>query len=310
LEQQSRFLRDLGVAVDVKRFEGGHRLDDATLHSFGSPLGVEDILNLSHPDPELRIPYGKDLLQFGELRIPEGDGPHPVAIVIHGGCWRARYDVSHTRAFTEALRKNGLAVWSLEYRRVGNEGGGWPGTFLDVAAGADHLRQLAPTHRIDLGRAVVFGHSAGGHLALWLAARGGLGEKSEIRGSAPFLELKGVVTLAAVTDLERALQEGVCDSMAAELLGGVPASVPSRYREASPVDRLPIGVPQRLLTGAADTIVPPKFGEDYAARASSLGDDVTHSIIEDAGHFEGIAPGTRAFHAVLEAIRSLAARWE
>jgi pimeloyl-ACP methyl ester carboxylesterase len=98
--------------------------------------------------------------------------------------------------------------------------------------------------------------------------------------------------------------------MAAELLGGVPGSLRSRYREASPIDRLPLGVRQRLLTGALDSVVPPKFGEDYAERGRSLGDDVTHAVLADTGHFEGIAPGTRAFQAVLEAIRSLAARWD
>ena len=310
LEEQSSLLRRHGVAFQAKRFEGGHRLDDDTLRALDLPasapvLGVEEILSLAHPEPDTRVHYGADALQFGELRLPEGNGPHPVAIVLHGGCWRARYDIGHTRAFSDALRREGLAVWSLEYRRVGNPGGGWPGTFLDVASGADHLRTLATSHPLDLERVAAIGHSAGGHLALWLAARRGLGDGSEIRGASDPLPLAGVVSLAGVTDLRRAVEERVCDTMAAELVGGGSEDADSRYREASPIERLPLGLPQRLVTGALDSVVPPAFGEDYVARARAQGDDASHTVVEGAGHFEVIAPSTEAFRVVLEAIRSL-----
>jgi acetyl esterase/lipase len=309
-EKQSSLLRDREIAFEVKRFEGGHRLDGDTLRALDLPdaakvLGVDEILTLSHPEPDARIHYGDDALQFGELRLPKGGGPHPVAIVLHGGCWRARYDIGHTRAFSEALRREGIAVWSLEYRRVGNSGGGWPGTFLDVAAGTDHLRTLASSHPIDLARVAAIGHSAGGHLALWLASRGSLGEQSEIRGSAEPLPLAGVVSLAGITDLRRAVEERVCDTMAAELLGGGPEDAASRYEEASPIERLPLGVPQRLVTGTLDTVVPPAFGEKYAAAARGKGDDATHTLVPGAGHFEVIAPGSEAFRVVLEATRAL-----
>ncbi len=310
LEQQSALLRSHGVAFEVKRFEGGHRLDDDTLEALdpmtkAAVLGVDDILNLPDPEPDARIAYGADPLQFGELRLPKARGPHPVAIVIHGGCWRARYDIGHTRAFSDALCRAGVAAWSLEYRRVGNDGGGWPGTFLDVAAGADHLRELALSHALDLARVVVFGHSAGGHLALWLAARPRLDAASAIRGSSDPLPLAGVVSLAGVTDLRRAIEDKVCDTMAAELLGGGPEEFPSRFRDASPIERLPLGVRQRLVTGTLDTIVPPAFGEDYVRRAQLSGDDATHTLLEGAGHFEGIAPTTEAFRVLLESIRAL-----
>ncbi|HJS74710.1 MAG TPA: alpha/beta hydrolase [Vicinamibacteria bacterium] len=306
LKTQCSLLKDRGIAFAVRRFEGGHRLDDDTLRALELPpgvpvLAVEEILALAHPKPDARIAYGEDSLQFGELRIPTGKGPHPVAIVLHGGCWRARYDIGHTRAFSEGLRMGGLAVWSLEYRRVGNDGGGWPGTFLDVGAGADHLRSFAPSHALDLSRVVAFGHSAGGHLALWLAARDGLDSRSDIKGSATPLPVRGVVSLAGITDLQRAVDERVCESMAAELVEGRD----SRYSEASPIERLPIGVPQRLVTGSLDSVVPPAFGEDYASRAKAAGDDATHTLVGSSGHFEGIAPGTDAFRAVLEAIRTL-----
>jgi acetyl esterase/lipase len=310
LEEQSALLKRHGVSSEVKRFEGGHRLDHDTLRSLGLPasapvLGVEEILSLAHPEPDARIPYGPDELQFGELRIPEGTGPHAVAIVLHGGCWRARYDIGHTRAFADALRREGFAVWSLEYRRVGNPGGGWPGTFLDVASGADYLRSLAASRPLDLERVAAVGHSAGGHLAFWLAARRGLGGASEIRGACDPLPIAGVVSLAGVTDLRRAVAERVCDTMAAELLGGGPKEAEARYAEASPIERLPLGVPQRLVTGALDAVVPPAFGDDYVARARAEGDDASHTLVEGAGHFELIAPPTEAFRAVLKAIRAL-----
>jgi len=309
-ERQSSLLRNHAIAFEVKRFEGGHRLDDDTLRALevaaSAPiLDVDDVLNLPHPEPDARIPYGDDVLQFGELRLPKGSGPHPVAIVVHGGCWRARYDIGHTRNFSDALRREGIATWSLEYRRVGNPGGGWPGTFLDVAAGADHLRTLASSHPLDLARIVAVGHSAGGHLALWLAARAGLGERSEIRGSSDPLPLGGVVSLAGITDLRRAVQEKVCDSMAAELVGGRPEDAVSRYAEASPIERLPLGLRQRLVTGSLDAVVPPAFGDRYAAEARVKGDDASHTLVEGAGHFEVIYPGSDAFRVVLEAIRSL-----
>jgi acetyl esterase/lipase len=309
-EEQASLLRRHHVPFEEKRFEGGHRLDNDTLRALDLParstvLDVENILSLPHPEPDARIRYGGDSLQFGELRLPRGAGPHPVAIVLHGGCWRARYDVAHTRSFSDALRLQGIATWSLEYRRVGNEGGGWPGTFLDVAAGADHLRKLAASHELDLARVVAVGHSAGGHLALWLAARSRLDRESDIRGGSDPLPLAGVVSLAGVTDLARAVREKVCDTMAGELVGGRPEDRAPRFAESSPIERLPLGVPQRLVTGSLDAVVPPAFGEDYAAKARARGDDATHERIEGAGHFEVIAPGSEAFRVVLDAILGL-----
>ena len=184
-------------------------------------IGVEELQALPNPEPTARIPYGDDPLQFADLRLPPGGGPHPVVVVIHGGCWRAQYNIDHIGAFSDALTGAGVATWAVEYRRVGNPGGGWPGTFQDIGAAVDHLRQVALEHPIDLGRVVATGHSAGGHLVLWLAARAKIGDEA-LRGGDP-LPLQGVVSLAGVDDLRRALEEGVCDDMAAQLLGGSPA---------------------------------------------------------------------------------------
>jgi acetyl esterase/lipase len=130
------------------------------------------IFSTPPPPATERIPYGPDPLQFGDLRLPEGPGPHPVVVVVHGGFWRARWDLEHIGHACAALtREAGVATWCIEYRRIGNEGGGWPGTFLDVGAATDFLREIAKTHSLDLDRVVTIGHSAGGHLAVWLAAR-------------------------------------------------------------------------------------------------------------------------------------------
>ncbi|MGH9320660.1 MAG: alpha/beta hydrolase family protein [Vicinamibacteria bacterium] len=271
-------------------------------------LSVEEILRLPSPEPDARIAYGEDALQFGDLRVPATEGPHAVAVVLHGGCWRSRYDIGHIGSFSDAVTRSGIATWSLEYRRVGNPGGGWPGTFLDVARGLDHLRRLAASYPLDLARVIAVGHSAGGHLALWLAARAKLPSESPVRGGADPLPLKGVVSLAGVDDLRRALREGICDDMAAQLMGGGPEELAARYAEASPVELLPMGVPQRLVNGTFDPIVPVAFGRDFEEQSREAGDDVELTVIEDAGHFEIIAPGTKAFAVVLEAISSLMSR--
>jgi acetyl esterase/lipase len=272
------------------------------------PLAWDDIAGLPRPPADQRISYGADPLQFGELRLPPGAGPHPVAVVIHGGCWRSAFDLEHVASASAALAAAGVATWTLEYRRLGDPGGGWPGTFRDVALGTDHLRTLAERHSLDLGRVVLVGHSAGGHLALWLAARRGVPQGSAISSPDP-LPVRGVVSLAGITDL-RAYGAGAggCHSAVAPLLGGTPAEVPSRYSEASPIEMLPLGVPTRLVHGALDPIVPLEQSLDFEERARASGDDSEAWIVRDAGHFELIAPGSAAWPHVERAVRSLLTR--
>lgn len=287
--------------------------DARTLPSSGvvtlqsEPMTFEDILALETPSPGLRIDYGRDSRQFGELRVPHGEGPHPVAVVVHGGCWRAQYDITHIRSFADGLTAAGVATWTLEYRRVGHPGGGWPGTLLDVAAGVDHLREIATNHPIDLERVVAVGHSAGGQLVLWLAGRAKLPKTSPLFLASP-LPLAGVVSLAGVDDLARAVREGVCGDMAAQLLEGDPREVPERYAEASPIERLPLGVPSHLVSGSRDDIVPPEFGRDFQSAAERAGDSVTWTLIEEAGHFDLIAPTSSAWPEVRQTVVALAGR--
>lgn len=265
----------------------------------------EDILDRPAPHPDARIPYGAGACHFGDLRLPPGAGPHPVAIVIHGGFWRARYDLEHIGHLCVALTRAGLATWSLEYRRLGNPGGGWPGAFLDVAAGADYLRQLAGSCPLDLGRVVAVGHSAGGHLAAWLAGRHRIAPGSPLHAESP-LPLRGVVPLAGVLDLRRAFELRLSAGVTGELMGGSPEEYPDRYAAASPAELLPLGVRQLLLHGTADESVPYAISRDYAAAARAAGDDAELVTLPGAGHYEVIDPRAAEWPQVERAVLRLA----
>jgi acetyl esterase/lipase len=243
----------------------------------------QDILSLPPPKADARIPYGDDPNHFGDLRMPAGKGPHPVVIFIHGGYWRAEYDLAHTGQLCAALTRAGFATWDLEYRRVGQPGGGYPGTMDDVRNGALHVRKLSEPYQLDMARVVVAGHSAGGQLALWLAAQ-------------KAIPLQRVVPLAAVSDLKRAWTLRLSGGIAAEYLGGTPEQVPDRYSSSSPMQLLPIGVPQRVLHGTKDPIVPFEMSQQFA-RASK---NATLVPIEGAGHFELIDPRSTAWPIVLK----------
>ncbi len=267
-------------------------------------LTVQDILKLPVPPADHRIAYGSGPLQFGDLRLPGGTGPYPVAIVIHGGCWRSKYNLDHIASFCDALARSGVATWSLEYRRIGDPGGGWPGTFQDVARGTDHLRALVRGYSLDLSRVIAVGHSAGGHLALWLAARRRLSKDGPIYSADP-LPLRGVISLAGVADLRRAEADGVCRDAVIQLLGGTAAKVSERFRQSSPIELLPLGVPQRLIHGVSDHTVPLDLVRQYETAARKSGDDVKLTVLEEAGHFELIAPRSSAWPTVEGAVLSL-----
>ncbi len=241
----------------------------------------QDILTLPPPKANARIPYGKDPLQFGDLRLPSGAGPHPVVIFIHGGFWRAAYNLDHAGHMCAALSRAGAATWSIEYRRIGDPGGGWPGTLDDVLQGAEHIAKLAPRYGLDLGRLVAAGHSAGGHLVLWLAAQRAL-------------DLRGIVPLAAVSDLRRAWALQLSNGVVKQFLGGSPDQVPQRYAATSPMELLPISVPQRMVHGTADNIVPFEMSEKFA-KASKNAKLVA---LKGAGHFELIDPRAREWDTV------------
>lgn len=258
----------------------------------------DDVSTRPVPEAGYRVAYGEGALRFGDLRLPTGDGPFPLAVVIHGGCWRSEHDLGHISHLSSALTKIGVATWTVEYRRVGDAGGGWTGTFDDVAAATDYARALAQRFPIDLSRVVLVGHSAGGHLALWVAARRNLPKGSPLSPGGP-LVVRGVVSLAGISDL-RAFSAGsaYCNASVPPLLGGTVDAVPERYRQASPIELMPLGVALRLVHGALDPYVPVEQSRNLADRARGLGDDVEITVLPAIGHFDLIAPWSAAWPAV------------
>ncbi|MET3528507.1 alpha/beta hydrolase family protein [Phenylobacterium koreense] len=258
-----------------------------------APIGFADLLARPRAQASVRIAYGPDPLQFGELWLPEGPGPHPTVAMIHGGCWRADLPGLELMDYAaEDLARRGLAVWNIEYRRLGHEGGGYPGTFLDIAAGLDHLRTLAQRHPVDITRAVLCGHSAGGHLAVWALARARLAKTSPLWSADPLLA-RGAVALAGIIDLaayhasgpDECGGPGVIDALV-----GAGRRDGEVYADTSPPSLLPIGARQVVVSGALDYIVPSRFGADYGAAARKAGDEVEVVDFAGAGHFELIDP--------------------
>ena len=262
----------------------------------------KDLLARPREKADAKIAYGTDANQFGELWLPSGKGPFPVVVLIHGGCWQAELPGTILMDYMAIyLRSKGIAVWNLEYRRIGSPGGAYPGTFLDVAAGVDKLRAIATARNLDLSQVVVAGHSAGGHLAAWTAARGRLPKSSPLYVAKP-LPIRAAVTIDGINDLKayRASGPGRCGEPATvdALLKGAPAK--SRYADTSPAELLPTKVPQVVISGELDPIVPVKFARDYAAAAKRSGTRIELVVYPNAGHFEPIDPATPAGRAVIE----------
>ncbi|MEO8287402.1 MAG: alpha/beta hydrolase [Chloroflexota bacterium] len=262
------------------------------------------VFSTSPPPADVRIPYGPDPLNFGDLRLPRSDGPHPVLIVIHGGFWRAKYTLDHIGHLSADMTAHGIATWSVEYRRIGDEGGGWPNTMLDVGAATDHLRELAVEYNLDLDRVAVLGHSAGGHLAAWVASRHRIPEDSELYMPSP-LPLVATIPLAGVLDLRTALEMGLSDHVVRDLMGGDPGETPQHYADASPVELLPIGVPQVLIHGTEDPDVPQELSKIYADHARETGDQPKLVPLRGAGHFEVIDTQSKWYKVVRNEVLSI-----
>lgn len=253
----------------------------------------EDIFSEKPPDPDLRIPYGKDPNQFVEVRIPAGKGPHPVVFFIHGGYWRAKYDLTYAGHLCAALKKIGILTWNVEYRRVGNPGGGWPGTFEDIRSAYHVLlgHKNDTLAKLDLKRICVAGHSAGGHLAFCLAAF----ENS----------VTHVLSLAGVLDLHRAWELHLSNDAVVEFLGGTPAEVPDHYHEASPAERSIPQARQKLIHGTTDDSVPYELSQVYAAKKKQAGEHVELISLPKIGHFEIVDPGSAVWRQVENTFVSL-----
>jgi acetyl esterase/lipase len=241
------------------------------------------------------ISYGSLAGQVGDLHLPDATYPSVVCL-LHGGFWRMPYGRDEMMPIAQGLVARGFAVWNLEYRRLGAPGGGWPGTFQDVAAGIDHLATLAGDGvAIDLDRVAVVGHSAGGHLALWCAQR----NATRSNGHAPKrVRIAAAIGLAPITDLAHGYELACGNNAVADLLGGSPDEQPERYRTSSPIAMLPIGVKQLIMHGSADDILPAGMSRDYARAAITKGDDVCFVELDDLGHMEFLDPANES-HTIL-----------
>lgn len=247
----------------------------------------DDILTLAPPKAELRAVYGNDPNQFVDLRLAQGNVSHGLALVIHGGFWRAKYDLAYAGHLCSALTSRGIATANVEYRRVGNPGGGWPGTFADARAAYRFLIQNARQYKFDERRVIVIGHSAGGELGLCLAAH----EPG----------VKAAISLAGVADLQRAYALHLSNDAVVEFLGGTPSEVADHYREADPM-KLPVAAKQWMVHGSVDDIVPPAFSRDYVSAKAKAKEDVRLLEIAGAGHFDLVDPRTEAWKKVEEVV--------
>jgi acetyl esterase/lipase len=281
----------------------------AVSHAAAAPMSYGQFKQLAQPKAQLRIPYGPGPSQFGELWLPDRPGRRPVVVMIHGGCWTASMaDLGTMNLAAEDLADRGVAVWNIEYRRLGEPGGGYPGAFQDVAAAIDHLRVLAPKYRLDLRNLAAVGHSAGGHLALWAAARPGLPASSPLRTPRP-LPIRGVVSVAGLADLE-ALQaapgsHGCGPEPIASLVGQASAARPDVFADTSPGAMRSSALRQISIHGRLDRIAPVAVGEGYTARARARGERAELSVEAEAGHFELITPGTPAWDGIAARILQL-----
>jgi acetyl esterase/lipase len=227
------------------------------------------------PSPTSRVAYGGEPLQFGDLRLPAGEGPFPLVVNVHGGFWQAIYNLTHAGHLCVDLAAHGIATWNIEYRRLGDPGGEWPGPISDVVAGIDQVLELAERYPLDLDRVVLTGHSAGGHLAL-LAAR------------QTAVSFRGVVSIAGVVDPHELDRMGADHGLTRRLLGAGPDEAPARWHEASPRALLPLGYRYVLACGTEDV----HWGPNRATADAALeaGDDVELLALEGASHFEPVDP--------------------
>lgn len=264
-----------------------------------------DLTSRPKPQPDAQITYGDDPLQHVDLWLPKGKALHPVVLMVHGGCWQTDIaDASLMNHIAGDLRARGIAVWNIEYRGVDRPGGGYPGTFLDAGAATDALRSHARQNRLGISNVVVLGHSAGGHLALWLAARERIPKSSALHVAHP-LKINTAIAIGGLPDLKAAATPpgDTCGVEAVNKLTGKPsAKRPDVYRDTSPPEMLPFTARQVLINASLDTIAPPSFADAYELRAKAHGIAVRRIIVPGEGHVELVAPGTASWAAELREI--------
>ncbi|MEM7407998.1 MAG: alpha/beta hydrolase [Pseudomonadota bacterium] len=258
-----------------------------------------DYVALPERRPDRRVPYGPHEQQYGELYLP--DAPRaPRVLLLHGGCWQHAFGLRPMGQFARALADSGLMVLNLEYRRLGGEGG-WPNTFTDVQRGYAALLSASVEWGCDPRPVTVVGHSAGGHLALWLAGLWRLPADSELRAE-PVAAPGAVVSVAGIGNLASALADGICRGAPGDLVGGPPDALAQRYAQASPHALLPLGVPHWHIHGIEDPLVPPHHVQQFVDAALASGDAVYHTPVDNAGHFEVVTAGSPVWADVMGAV--------
>ena len=270
------------------------------------PMVLADYLALEGPAPSASFAYGSAPSQYAELFLPSGKGPFPVAVLVHGGCWTEEFGGIHQlRNVAGALAARGIAAWNVEYRRVDEAGGGYPGTYEDMNAALALLSQQAKRYPLDLGRLVAVGHSAGGQLVQWMAGRPRIPAGSPLYQPDP-LPVRRVVSLGGLADLrrEQALIKSSCDREIGQLTGAPSDRRPDVFADTNAGDLLPNGSRTILVTGELDRVSPPRVARDFAARAQAAGDAAEVVILPGASHYDEVAATSSSWPLVLEAIES------
>ncbi|WP_313174761.1 alpha/beta hydrolase [Massilia sp.] len=275
-----------------------------------APMQLADYMALTGPAPDAHVAYGPAPSQYAELFVPQGAGPFPVAVLVHGGCWTAKFGgIGQLRNMAGALRERGIAVWNVEYRRVDEAGGGYPGMYLDMQDALAALAKQGAAHPLDLERVIAVGHSAGGQLVQWIAGRARLPANSVLYRK-DVLPVRAVVSLGGLADLrrERALIKESCGRDTPELAGEPSRERPDVYADTNAAELMPNGTHTILVTGELDTISPPRVAHDYARRALAAGDSAEVVILPGASHYDEVAATSFAWPQVLGAIERALAR--
>lgn len=269
-----------------------------------APMTLDDYLALRGPAPTAHLAYGPAASQYAELFRPAGAGPFPVVFLVHGGCWSAKYGgIEQMRNMAAALASVGIAVWNVEYRRVDEEGGGYPGMYLDINAAVDKLQAVAAGYQLDTSRVVAVGHSAGGQLVQWLAGRSRLPVSSPLyRGN--YLPIRQIVNLGGLADLDnRELIRQSCDRDVAELTGTASAGRPDVMADTNAARLVPNGSTTVLINGQFDTIAPPATAAAYARLATRAGDRARAMVLPNASHYDEVAVSSPSWSLILPVIR-------
>ena len=271
-------------------------------------MGWGDLMGRPLPSTPHSITYGDRKNDVVDVWIPDGEGPHPVVLMVHGGCWqKAIADRTLMNYAAEDLRQNGMAVWNIEYRGVDEEGGGYPGTFTDVSNAADAMRSYAAEYQLDLDKVAGFGHSAGGHLVTWLATRKNLPADNPLYSADP-LPMVGLINTGGLADLEASapVTQASCLADIMDTLTGLPDDSRSDvFADTSPSELLPGGTTIISVNGDSDRIAPSELGLGFTEKALKAGDTARFVQVKNTGHVELISPQTEAFETQTEILKEL-----